>query len=351
MRTFHNPRSSGQRPLLWDGEPVPALMRVDALRPLVAFLQAGGVSPPSMLTAADLPEDLLEDSSAVIPLRFAHRFIEACASSQGIENLGAVVAANTSVFDLAVLGSSLRRAVNVYDYFEIGSRVIGETTSGERFWLTLEGSNVRVNHSAPGRPCIGSIHEDIFAILVTIRALRAFLGQEWSPGEISWLAPDARMLGDLEILGDASLQFRATHSSFTMALELLASPIPCMVTGAHAGAEARAPVGPAMPRSFLEGVEALVVSMLDAGRLSIDAVAEAAGMSTRSLQRHLRCHNCSYSDIVQRSRIRRAMEWLADTGIPVCEIASALGYGDPANFTRAFRRETGVPPQVYRRLH
>jgi AraC-like DNA-binding protein len=217
--------------------------------------------------------------------------------------------------------------------------------------LTLEGDDVRLHHHAPGRPCAGRIHEDVFVVLVTIRMLRQFAGRDWSPGEVSLMTPDARMLGDLEVFGGADIRFGATHSSFTLPFELLRSPIPESARGASAASGEPPVVEPVMPHGFLEGVEALVTSMLSAGSLSMNMVAEAAGVSARTLQRQLRDLGCSYSDLVQRSRMRQAREWLASTDMPVHEVAFALGYLDPANFTRAFRRVMGMPPREYRRPH
>jgi AraC-like DNA-binding protein len=99
----------------------------------------------------------------------------------------------------------------------------------------------------------------------------------------------------------------------------------------------------------LDGVEALIVSLLTADGLDIDVVAEAAGTSTRTLQRRLQSFGVSYSALVDRTRMRMASEWLAGGATPVAEIAAMLGYSDPAHFSRAFRRERGASPQQYRR--
>ena len=40
---------------------------------------------------------------------------------------------------------------------------------------------------------------------------------------------------------------------------------------------------------------------------------------------------------------------LDDAGYTVSEVGYLLGYGDPANFGRAFKRLTGQSPSEYRR--
>jgi AraC-like DNA-binding protein len=72
-------------------------------------------------------------------------------------------------------------------------------------------------------------------------------------------------------------------------------------------------------------------------------------MSKRTLQRRLTESGHNYSALVTRTRLRIAAEQLAETDMPVSEIAASLGYKDASNFTRAFRSQTGVAPSVYRK--
>jgi len=95
-------------------------------------------------------------------------------------------------------------------------------------------------------------------------------------------------------------------------------------------------------------VELQIESLLADGATPIDRVAATLGTSRRSLQRGLATHGVSYTDLLTAVRLRRAADWLSHTDRPVVEIALDLGYSDPSNFTRAFRRETGVSPRTFR---
>jgi len=48
-------------------------------------------------------------------------------------------------------------------------------------------------------------------------------------------------------------------------------------------------------------------------------------------------------------QLEMARRMLDDAGYTVSEIGYLLGYGDPANFGRAFKRLTGQSPSAYRR--
>jgi AraC-like DNA-binding protein len=48
-------------------------------------------------------------------------------------------------------------------------------------------------------------------------------------------------------------------------------------------------------------------------------------------------------------RFEAAVRMLDEPSMKIVEIAADLGYTDSANFTRAFRRWAGVPPQAFRR--
>lgn len=87
------------------------------------------------------------------------------------------------------------------------------------------------------------------------------------------------------------------------------------------------------------------------GRIpSIEQVAAEFSMSERTLRRRLTRENSSYYRLVADWRQQMAEHYLATTNLPVQQIGYLLGYADPANFGRAFRREHGKSPQQFR-LH
>jgi AraC-like DNA-binding protein len=72
-------------------------------------------------------------------------------------------------------------------------------------------------------------------------------------------------------------------------------------------------------------------------------------MSARGLQRRLAESGTSFRERLAACRIGRARLWLANSDVPVAEIAADLGYSDASNFSRAFSRATGQSPLAFRR--
>lgn len=50
-------------------------------------------------------------------------------------------------------------------------------------------------------------------------------------------------------------------------------------------------------------------------------------------------------------RIKKGEELLTQTDLPVRDIALAIGYASLQHFSRAFKKETGLSPRAFRRLH
>ena len=80
----------------------------------------------------------------------------------------------------------------------------------------------------------------------------------------------------------------------------------------------------------------------------IDYVAEKMDMSVRTLRRRLSSEGSSYRELLDEIRYGLAREYLAETLLPMEEIAELLGYTEPGNFSHAFRRWSGQPPRTWR---
>src|SRR3954452_25424581 len=89
-----------------------------------------------------------------------------------------------------------------------------------------------------------------------------------------------------------------------------------------------------------------------AAEVTLDDVARQIATSRRQLQR---CFDedcdATFRECLARIRMQRAAELLAETSIPVRDIAARVGYRQPPQFAKAFTRVHGVSPTRYRPGH
>jgi AraC family transcriptional regulator of adaptative response / methylphosphotriester-DNA alkyltransferase methyltransferase len=83
--------------------------------------------------------------------------------------------------------------------------------------------------------------------------------------------------------------------------------------------------------------------------LSLTTLARRIATSRRQLQRVFGERQTSFRRELQRVRMARAAELLRDDVMPVGAVARAVGYRQPAQFSKAFRRHHGRPPSELRR--
>ena len=78
-------------------------------------------------------------------------------------------------------------------------------------------------------------------------------------------------------------------------------------------------------------------------------VAEQMHLTTRTLIRRLKKEGSSYKGILEALRREYAQTLLGNARLTVADVGELLGYKEPANFGRAFRRWIGTSPAVWRR--
>jgi AraC family transcriptional regulator, regulatory protein of adaptative response / methylphosphotriester-DNA alkyltransferase methyltransferase len=83
--------------------------------------------------------------------------------------------------------------------------------------------------------------------------------------------------------------------------------------------------------------------------LSLDEIARRVASSRRQLQRaYAEIGRTTFRDHLTRVRMDKAAELLAGRGLTVREVAHRVGYRQPAQFAKAFRRHLGVAPSDFR---
>ena len=92
-----------------------------------------------------------------------------------------------------------------------------------------------------------------------------------------------------------------------------------------------------------------IVEVEFASDLALDDIAHRVASSRRQLQRaYTEIGDTTFREHLAAVRMQRAAEMLGHRGLTVREVARRVGYRQPAQFAKAFRRHHGVAPSDYR---
>ena len=100
--------------------------------------------------------------------------------------------------------------------------------------------------------------------------------------------------------------------------------------------------------NFLERVRIAIQQKLTGRRPTIEDIADALHVSSRTLQRRLQEEGSGFQRLLDEARHQLARHYLNNSVLELNEAAYLLGYEDGNSFVRAFRSWEGVPPSRWR---
>jgi len=164
--------------------------------------------------------------------------------------------------------------------------------------------------------------------------------------------PEPADMRPYQALVGISLTFAAGTNQLRFRREFLELPISLSNPVARRVAEAQCEEELRLleaAESAVGRVERVLESVRDGRLPGIETVAGELKVSPRTLRRQLNNEGARFQDILGSIRHRRALELLKKGNLSVDAIADRLGYSDPSNFGRAFRKWEGVSPTHWRR--
>lgn len=218
--------------------------------------------------------------------------------------------------------------------------------NGPRRWIThAPGFNVFFPGEAHGLEWRGSTRCQV--LFVTAARVEAVLGTGWErSGLTRWRGPRFELPFVSHVLSALMRDCEAGFPAGPLAGDALVAAL--------LGYLDRRDVAPAPARPGALGRRlALVLEYIEANLASPLRLAELAKMAGVGVRRFSTIFAAETGwpphRYLVRRRIERAKALMLDTRLTLAEIGVAVGFGDPAQFSRVFRQHTGESPRAYRR--
>jgi AraC-like DNA-binding protein len=190
---------------------------------------------------------------------------------------------------------------------------------------------------------------ELYRITGMIDLIRVFAGKNWRPDSVELMMAENRIAAKNSVFAGCPLRFSRPGTAVVFAQDLLSLEKKRKMATGRESAQPHRSVGRLESRANpVPVLRKVLQSYVTEPNLSLELVADIAGMTPRSLQRLLKAHGISYRGLVNDARRNYALDRLASENTSVAKIATNLGYRDAGHFTRAFKRWTGTTPSGYR---
>lgn len=329
------------------------LVRVNVLHGVTAFLQQLDVPIDRVLMEAKLSPVILHEPDTLIPLKQALHLIETAAAHAGIAHFGLVAGQQTQIAKMGALGRLLCHSLTLYDALQTLIHLVHSYNSGDRIWLEYQEDTVwlcrrfiyKLEAEHPQ-----AVH---YSLIILIHLVQLATGIQWQPTQIHLPTYPVSNTHQIELLANADIQFNQDKTAIAIPSNLLSLPLRSNFDyNQHQRERDYSSLHSSdLKIIFLESLKQIIKSQLKQGYLSIDSTAEILGISVRTLQRQLSGENLTYSYLIDQVRLECSLTLLSDPLNKVADIAVEIGYRDASNFTRAFKRWTGISPKAYSLNH
>jgi len=332
--------------------PVPCY-RASHLRPYLEFLRGIGAPVERGLRQAGLPTIISDTPGIYLPNLPTFGFLKELSYREGIDEMPLRVLDKLQLTDLsaefidrAFSAPSLKTALE--SFRDLAS--IEDPYVDFRISYGETAARLCMLNRFPLDP-VGLRYEDWNELLVLLAIVRAFAGPSWQPQEMAFRSPVRLVRYAYERFPNTRFHTGQPSVWITVPRELLSLPprITPNLSRSRSSLTATATLADEFKTSLTSSLKAVLSAYLPEQLPSIESAADMTGTSVRTLQRRLKGHAVTYSDLITELRYERAARLLRESDATALEIALEVGYEDPSHFSRAFKRIASVSPREYRR--
>lgn len=316
---------------------------------IAGALRARRVDADALLTQAGLDPALIHKPGARFPTRGMTRFwnlaVQATEPALALE-----VPRHVRPTTMHALGLSLRASRTLEDALLRMARYSRLVTDAADIAIEIDGAQINAVYRPPlhDLPLAHAAYEAFMATAVDLG--RIMTGSPAGLLSCEFHHPAPADISAYQRFFACPLRFQAPRNRLIFDRALLQAPLPGAdaalarhYDSAAADYLARFDAHPVSRR-----VRDLLIRSLPSGEPTREAIAAALHLTPRTLLRHLATEDTHWKALLNEVRRELACSYLRQ-GHSAAEITYLLGFGDPGNFTRAFKRWTGVAPMAWLR--
>lgn len=312
--------------------------------PFVRVLEKAGTPVRKLSERAGMPIDAVYTGKGVIGEYALWRFIDLAAKHEQLDLLGYDVASQYPIHSVEGFGGvRTRTATTLKELLEYFIVDVQTESTGCPYSLLPDTDGLWFIRELMFGENRKNWQTEQYMIAIITQIVRLVAGPKWLPPEVSANSSDNELPIPVE-WKNINFTWGGKATKIKIPEQVLALPLTKELVRKKSAPDDEPDSASIAPLNFTE----LVRTQILTNNLGLENAAKQTGLSTKTLKRKLLQDKTSYSEIVNNLRFELARTRLESLETPIHVIARELGYEHQANFTRAFKRMSGITPLEYR---
>jgi len=314
-------------------------------------LRAAGVDLQSILRRVGIAQRQIDDPDERLPASCQVAFLQAAAAALNDDLLGFRLAQSVDSRQLgllyyvfassATLDEAIRRCAR---YSRVANQAI--------ILRVLESNGLVIRLAYAGVPRHTDVQQMEFIITLLLRMCRQTTGRQLMPERVSMMHVRSTIPPELSKFFGGRVEFGSDFDEIVLPFGAaglrLVNADPYLNKIMVRDCDARLPERRINAGPFRIRVENAIAPLLPHASAHARVIAQALGMSERTMERKLAREGSSFGEILQQLKSEMAVRYVEDPSLPISRIAWLLGFEHVSSFSHAFKRWTGRSPRRMR---
>ncbi|MGH1590242.1 AraC family transcriptional regulator [Methylobacterium phyllosphaerae] len=331
--------------------PVVGLARPGVTWAVYTALVELGADPDKLALEVGLDPGLFAPGSRV-PYTSLGRLIAHGADRTSCPHLGILVGRQSTLASLGPLGLLMRHSDTVGDALRALEAHAGAQNWGAVVGLAIDSDVAVLSYCPYGSDAEGAAFHSERALATTTTLLRILAGTGSALLEVLLPRSMPRDSTPYRDFFRAPVRFDQEMAALVFPARLLAQRIEGADPAVRRRAEDRIRRIEARHASnFTDDLRQFLRAQVTRGRCKAEQVARLRLVSLRTLKRRLKSEGTTFKQLANEAQCDVAKQLLADTRMTMAQVSAILDFSEPAAFSHAFRRWSGMTPSAWRREH
>ncbi len=314
-----------------------------------------GVADTAALIAdAGIDEAQFDKPENRIPFVQQQRLWELAVERAACSTFGLHFARNVQATHFGLLGYMVMNCQTISDCLAAIVKYQFLSGQGGEFSLERAGSSTIFSYTAINVELPVTQHRVTAMFAAHISIGRWLLGSDYKPDLVEFSHTQPKGTDEYVEFFNAPIHFGSSDNRITFSDSVTSLKIP------HASSDLLALLSERADRllrditsqsGIVGQINKLFVLQIGQALPSRSMIAMQLGISERTLQRRLNREQTSYQAVLDTTRYQIACDLLKNTTLPLSDIATQLSFAEPSAFYRAFKKQEGMTPGRFRKIH